>query len=97
MRTQNEDLKLVVVEVDLAVCSMQALNNTLYWYSDKYDIDLVKNMDMITVSFRAGDQPLPDGLAAKFKRDLIDSQVREQVRNETTVIRELILAKAFSN
>lgn len=88
------------IELDSAIYSKEAIVKCLYWYSDDYivDIKLVNNTYIITLN--PSTQIFPEKLTEikkDIKRQLMDYNLRDIVKKETTPIRELIIAKAFSH
>lgn len=69
-----------------------------YWYTVNYDVDIRMDLEnrkcIITLACK---QEIDfDNLVSKIKKDLIDFKLRDIVTHETKVVRELIIAKAFS-
>jgi His-Xaa-Ser system protein HxsD len=96
----NDEI-IVYCAVDLY--SKDSLFKCLYWYGDKFHT-FVGFADVDT--YRISIKPKSDaGLSSedfelyqlKLERDLIDFNLRDIVTKETKNIRELLIAKAFSN
>ena len=104
MTFQNEvkDSEIIVF-ADLNIFSKDSIFKCLYWYSGKYhtNISSIKdNILKISIKPVSAIQPsLQEGeeLLLKLERDLIDFNLRDIVTKETKNIRDLLIAKAFSN
>ncbi|MGV0977371.1 His-Xaa-Ser system protein HxsD [Empedobacter falsenii] len=79
--------------------SDSVVNKCLYWYLDKYNVDIISFLENfnIKISLKNGDEFDEEELIFRIKNDLIDFKLREIVINETSNLRELINAKAFAN
>lgn len=78
--------------------SDSVLHKCFYWYSNNYDVIIVKEEDAYIISIEKNEGTFDyNFLVAKIKRDLIDYNLREIVERETSTIRELLIAKAFSH
>ena len=93
----------IVVYCPVSLYSKDSVFKCLYWYGDKFhtavgfaDIDTYK----IIIRPKADSNLNPedfDFYLLKIERDLIDFNLRDIVTKETKNIRELLIAKAFSN
>lgn len=90
----------VTVEFDLAVVSAEAILKTCHWFSRDFICDLRKRSDSIAAVVLAPRNPgAPfDSLATRdaFMTSAIDFALREKIEAKTSGIRDLLLAKAFS-
>ncbi|WP_312207885.1 His-Xaa-Ser system protein HxsD [Epilithonimonas hominis] len=86
--------------------SVDAIFKCIYWYGDKYNVILDTNSDLpnkIQVKFHSKDnsKPIKDVDIEKIINDFInkinDFQLRDIITKETKNIRDLLVAKAFSN
>lgn len=86
--------------------SVDAIFKCIYWYGDKYNVMLDTNSDLpnkIQVKFHSKDnsKPIKDVDIEKIINDFInkinDFQLRDIITKETKNIRDLLVAKAFSN
>ncbi len=93
----------IVVFADSNLFSKDAVFKCLYWYGDKFHANITLT-DSNT--FRISIKPLPEFIVKaedlilyqqKLERDLIDFNLRDIVTKETQNIRDLLIAKAFSN
>lgn len=86
------------VRFDPAAYALEAVQKAAYRFIDRLTI-VIANQDSQLVC----DIELVPGIAtpiehvvADFKRELLDQQLRLQIKNETTDVRNLILSFAFS-
>jgi His-Xaa-Ser system protein HxsD len=93
----------IIVFADSSLYSKDSLFKCLYWYGDKYHAN-VSFADSNT--YRISVKPIStniltkeelEKLMQKLERDLIDFNLRDIVTKETQNIRDLLIAKAFSN
>jgi His-Xaa-Ser system protein HxsD len=98
-KIHNGTIELVI---DGKLFSKDTVLKTMYWFGDKFLIDIATKEDNFLVSLK----PLSslnlsnddlEHYLQKAQRDLIDFSLRETINKETTNIRELLIAKAFSN
>lgn len=93
----------IIVFAEKLLYSKDAIFKCLYWYgnrfrvivnsidNDTYQISLILNKDL------HGDINSLDLYMQKLERDLIDFNLRDIVTKETRNVRDLLIAKAFSN
>ena|SRR5579872_6145145 len=93
----------ILVFVESNLYSKEAVFKCLYWFGDKFYTG-VSFADSNT--YRISLRPLsaaninPDEFQLylqKLERDLVDYQLRDTIANDTQNIRDLLVAKAFSN
>jgi His-Xaa-Ser system protein HxsD len=93
----------IVAFVDSTLFSKTTVMKCLYWYGDKFytavSCDnngnyIIKLKSQPGASIIDGDLPY---YLQKLERDLIDFHLRNIVNEESHSIRELLVAKAFSN
>jgi His-Xaa-Ser system protein HxsD len=93
----------LLVFVDATLFSKDAIFKCLYWYGDKFHTSVAFtdsntyciSLNVLTnTSFNKEELEL---YCQKLERDLIDFQLRETIGKETKNIRDLLVAKAFSN
>lgn len=93
----------IIVFADTALYSKDSIFKCLYWYGDKYHTNVsfadsntyrvsVKPISTIQLS-----QQEQENLLLKLERDLVDFNLRDIVSKETQNVRDLLIAKAFSN
>jgi His-Xaa-Ser system protein HxsD len=92
----------IELEINANLFSKESVLKTLYWFGDKFLVDIGQKNNNYLVSLK----PLSslnlsnddlEHYLQKVQRDLIDFSLRETINKETTNIRELLIAKAFSN
>jgi len=93
----------IVAYADSAIYSKDALFKCLYWYGDKFHTTIsLENDSFYTITLISQSEPILSleeaaGYLQKLERDIIDFNLRDIVTKETKNIRELLIAKAFSN
>lgn len=98
--TITPDSACVVVRIDRTVISADALLKTCYWFSRDYVCD-IRNQDekLAEVSLTPRKQMSNSELESvkdSFSSSAIDFALREKIDAKTAGIRDLLLAKAFS-
>ena len=94
---------VITVFVDSSLFSKDAIFKCIYWYGDKFhtDVSLVdQNKYKLTLKLQVEDSLSDQELRLyllKLQRDLIDFNLRDIVTKETKNVRDLLIAKAFSN
>ena len=88
------------IVLDARSYSLEAVKKCLYWYSDRYTFD-IKNVDNqliigIEPITKDSTDEIDDELFREIKSDIIDFEVRQIVNNETEVVKQLLMAKAFA-
>ena len=93
----------IQVFADVSLFSKDAVFKCLYWFGDKFHTSVsFADSNTYSISLR----PLSStNIGAdefelylqKLERDLVDFQLRDTITKETQNIRELLVAKAFSN
>ncbi len=104
MQFQNEIKdNEVIVFADSSLYSKDSIFKCLYWYGDKFHTNVSfadSNTYKVSVkpvsSLKLNKSEL-EQLLLKLERDLVDFNLRDIVTKETQNIRELLIAKAFSN
>lgn len=86
------------INLDASIYSKNAIAKCLYWYSKDFLVDNKLDNDQYIIAL----QPKNDNIdleqtKEKINQDLNDFNLRDIVAKETTTIRELITAKAFSH
>lgn len=94
----------IEITVSEFIFSKDVILKALYWYGDKFSINLDYNQNSKEFKIQLNPNPtLEIGVEdlqiyeSKLRRDLIDFSLRETINNETKTVREILLAKAFSN
>ena len=94
------DAPRAVVEIDLAIVSAEALLKTCYWFSRDFVCEIRNRNEQIADVFLTPRNPssASDLASAKdaFTTSAMDFALREKIEAKTSGIRDLLLAKAFS-
>ena len=104
MKFQNEikDNEIIVF-ADINLYSKDSIFKCLYWYGDKFHTNLSFEN---STTYRVSVKPISttqlssdelENLLLKLERDLVDFNLRDIVTKETQNVRDLLIAKAFSN
>jgi His-Xaa-Ser system protein HxsD len=87
------------VTVDSHIYSKEAILQACYWFTDRAYVLISRDTEeryLVSLQPKADHPTDAERLAGEFANALIDSQLRQQITEETSKIRELIFAKAFS-
>lgn len=86
------------LELDAAVYSLEAVQKAAYRFIDRLTILISQGQGTVICELDSisGAQIPTDDVPADFKRELLDQQLRIQIKRETEPTRNLILAYAFS-
>ena len=93
----------ITVFAGTALYTREAVFKCLYWYGDKFHTTVSMPDEytyLIQLKVLAGQEiaePEMDLYLQKLERDLIDFNLRDIVTRETKNVRDLLIAKAFSN
>lgn len=93
----------IIFYANASIYSKKAILDCLYWKSSDYqiNIDFIDNTHYkIQLVPNATEYATEESLSIQLKKleqDLLDFQLREMITAETKHIRELLVAKAFSN
>lgn len=104
MKFKNEviDDEILVYAND-KLYSKEAIFKCLYWYGNKYRTNIsFADENTYLISLKPLESLLSDtnslhNTLQKLEKDLVDYNLRDIVSKETKNIRELLIAKAFSN
>lgn len=104
MQFQNEiNDNEIIVFADTTLYSKDSIFKCLYWYGDKFHTNLsfadsntyrVSVKPITTIQLSSDEL---ENLLMKVERDLVDFNLRDIVTKETQNVRDLLIAKAFSN
>lgn len=103
MRNNYIEEDSVTVFADRALYSKEAVFKCLYWYGNRFHTSvslLDESTYLIQLKLLVGQQASATELELylqKLERDLIDFNLRDIVTRETKNVRDLLIAKAFSN
>lgn len=93
----------ILVFADTYLFSKEAVFKCLYWFGDKFHTSVsfadsktycISLKPLSSAAIKSDEYEL---YSQKLERDLIDFQLRETILRETQNIRDLLVAKAFSN
>ncbi|MDW3687610.1 His-Xaa-Ser system protein HxsD [Cupriavidus sp. CV2] len=86
------------LELDPAIYRLEAVQKAAYRFIDRLTVLISQNDGKLICEIdpvKSMDTPL-DEILGNFKRELLDQQLRLQIKEETEPARNLILAYAFS-
>ncbi|BDB29441.1 hypothetical protein Tamer19_06920 [Cupriavidus sp. TA19] len=86
------------LELDATVYSLEAVQKAAYRFIDRLTVLISQGQGTVVceVDLVKGIQMPQEDVLANFKRELLDQQLRLQIKRETEPARNLILAYAFS-
>jgi His-Xaa-Ser system protein HxsD len=93
----------IIVFANTFLYSKDGIFKCLYWYGDKFHTSVsFQDSDTYRISLKLNSNEQTnevnyEEILQKLERDLIDFNLRDIVSKETKNIRELLIAKAFSN
>ncbi len=93
----------IIVFAHTSLYSKDSIFKCLYWYGDKFHTNVsFADNNTYRVSIKPNStnqlsQLEQENLLLKLERDLIDFNLRDIVTKETQNVRDLLIAKAFSN
>jgi His-Xaa-Ser system protein HxsD len=85
--------------VSTSLVSTEALLKTCYWFSGSFVCDVSddgNNESIVSLKPKADSQESPQDVRERFTAQAMDFAVRERVALKTADVRDLLLAKAFS-
>jgi His-Xaa-Ser system protein HxsD len=88
-----------LIQVDHALVSVEALLKTCYWFSKDFVCDMVhgdSNHSTVRLKPKATGDISLDEVRGEFISHAMDFALRERVTAKTSDVRDLLLAKAFS-
>lgn len=104
MQFQNEIRENEIIAfADIALYSKDSIFKCLYWYGDKFHTNVsfadsnTYRVSVKPISTNQLSQQELENLLMKLERDLVDFNLRDIVTKETKNVRDLLIAKAFSN
>lgn len=83
-----------VITFDTNVFSLDTVKRALYRFTDKLSFDIEMESNLITVTYQS---KANEDWVTKIKNEVLDQDLRDTLTKETTNVRTLILANAFSN
>ena len=98
--TCTPDGPRAVVEINLSIVSSEALLKTCYWFSRDFVCEIRNRNEHVAEVFLTPRNPVSASELASakdaFTRSAMDFAQREKIEAKTSGIRDLLLAKAFS-
>jgi His-Xaa-Ser system protein HxsD len=98
--TCTPDGPRAVVEINLSIVSSEALLKTCYWFSRDFVCEIRNRNEHVAEVFLTPRNPVSASELASakdaFTRSAMDFALREKIEAKTSGIRDLLLAKAFS-
>jgi His-Xaa-Ser system protein HxsD len=98
--TSTPPASQVVVEINLAIISAEALLKTCYWFSHDFVCEIRNHDEKLAEVYLTPRSPISasDLASSKdaFNTSAMDFALREKIEAKTSGIRDLLLAKAFS-
>ena len=100
------DINKISIYVNSKIYSLDSIFKCIYWYGDKWNVlvnEYSENPELYEVVFSPKsselefDETKGKKLLDKFINDLNDFKLRDIITKETKNIRDLLVAKAFSN
>lgn len=87
------------LELDARVYAPEAVQNAAYRFIDRIAVLVSLEPDLVVcqIELKAGSTSDLDDIVNDFKRELLDQNLRLQIKRETQEARNLILSLAFSN
>jgi His-Xaa-Ser system protein HxsD len=82
------------------IYSVAAILRSCYWLTDKCYVHLYPAADShveVTILAKSGEPSETSAIAWDLLNGLIDNQLRVSIQQETTAVREMIVAQAFSD
>tara|TARA_R110002020_G_scaffold218232_10_gene426056 strand:- start:3140 stop:3514 length:375 start_codon:yes stop_codon:yes gene_type:complete len=102
MQVSRIDESTIKILLDANFYDLVVVQKTFYWYLKDYviTVKLIPEND-IQIILEKLEIPLTnsdiDKLTSRIKRDLFDFMLRNRIHQETKNVRDLIIAKAFSD
>ena len=84
------------VELDGDVVSVAAVLKTTYWYSRDFYCDVFREQSRVVVVLRPKTETPTPNVRHEFISQALDFALRERIESRTSGVRDLLLAKAFS-
>jgi His-Xaa-Ser system protein HxsD len=86
------------LQLDSAVYSIEAVQKAAYRFIDRFSAVISQDAQHILINIEVDEKHIPstDAIIADFNKELLDQNLRFQIKAETEQARNLILAYAFS-
>jgi len=99
MKDSEKESKTISVNFDSQVFSLMAIKKAAYKYIDSFSADITaENHEVRCVLSLTSPRNEENSarLVDDFKKEVLDQDLRETLKDETEAVRNLILAHAFS-
>jgi len=101
MKACRTSERKIVISVDASLYNEEVLYKCIYWYGDTYAVMVERNEQNYEMLIEKREGIISDELfhllINKVKTDLIDFKTRQIIGRETQNIKQILIAKAFSN
>jgi His-Xaa-Ser system protein HxsD len=97
VRFEDSALRLTL---STEIYSIAAILRSCYWLTDRCYVHLAKANEgqvEVTLLAKSGGESETSATAWHFLNDLIDQQLRVSIQQETSAVRDMIVAQAFSD
>lgn len=86
------------LRIDSTIFDLRTIKETAYRFADKFTVDIKHEGNEYIISMFSIHEENFDATAFEnhFRQELIDQDLRRMIREETSNVRNLILANAFS-
>lgn len=90
------------IAIDTSIYPLSVILKSLYWFTDRFYVQLAwqdnETRDRICVTFRAKKalEDVGEEVAGEFYNALIDQSIRAVVHQETQLVRDIIVKRAFA-
>ncbi|TDY12307.1 His-Xaa-Ser system protein HxsD [Meridianimaribacter flavus] len=81
----------MVIVLQKSVYKLEAIRNTIYWFSKDFEILLTEDENFFNIS----SDDFNETIKKDFIKSLNDFSLREQINIETKDIKNLVVSKAF--
>jgi His-Xaa-Ser system protein HxsD len=92
----DKDSGKTVIRFDNRIYRLPAIKKAAYKYINSFTTDISLEENEIVCALMFISPTNEERLIQDFKKEVLDQDLREQIRNETEPIRNLIFALAFS-
>lgn len=81
----------MVITLQKSIYKLEAIRNTIYWFSKNFEILLTEDGDFFNVT----SDDFIETTKKEFIKSLNDFSLREQINIETKDVKNLVVSKAF--
>ena len=87
----------IALELDTNVFRLSAVKKAAYKFGDRCYVEIeTRPQGRVRVTLRPKVDDSPEILEGSFRNEVLDQELRELIQDETTGVRNLLLAQAFS-